>query len=275
MKTGKDLIREINECSGSLENLAFWWLGQASVILKMAGKVIYIDPYLSPHPERRFPPLIKPEEVSHADLVLCTHDHGDHIDPGAIPGIATASPHAIFVVPRAAKQRILDLGVLPNQLVGMNDGETYQHENLIITAIKAKHEFFDQTPDGSYPYLGFVIQSGNLSVYHSGDTLVYDGLLTSLKAYQFTTVFLPINGRDATRFRAGCLGNMTFQEAVDLGGELQPRLVVPIHYDMFDNNCEDPQRFVDYLTAKYPAIKYWVGACGEKVEVAEILEIKQ
>jgi L-ascorbate metabolism protein UlaG (beta-lactamase superfamily) len=51
---------------------------------------------------------------------------------------------------------------------------------------------------------------------------------------------LPINGRDGARYRRNCIGNMTFQEAADLAGELHPRLVIPGHWDMFADNPGDP-----------------------------------
>jgi L-ascorbate metabolism protein UlaG (beta-lactamase superfamily) len=44
---------------------------------------------------------------------------------------------------------------------------------------------------------------------------------------------------------------MTFQEAVDLSGELRPGLVIPGHWDMFADNPGDPEAFADYLDAKY------------------------
>jgi len=63
---------------------------------------------------------------------------------------------------------------------------------------------------------------------------------------------LPINGRDGARYRRDCIGNMTFQEAADLAGELRPRFVLPGHWDMFADNPGDPDAFSDYLDAKYP-----------------------
>ena len=79
--------------------------------------------------------------------------------------------------------------------------------------------------------------------------------------------FLPINGRDGKRYAGGCIGNMTFQEAVDLAGELGPRLVVPIHHDMVAHNSADPDPFVDDLNATYPGVACAVAAPGERVEV--------
>ena len=64
-------------------------------------------------------------------------------------------------------------------------------------------------------------------------------------------MLVPINGRDAERYLRNCIGNMTFQESVDLAGELMPRLVIPGHWDMFPGNTADPTDFSTYLEAKY------------------------
>jgi len=267
MPTGEALINEVNEWSAPPGAFAFWWLGQAGVLLKMGRRVVYIDPYLAPAGRRLMPPLLAPEEVTHADLVLCSHDHGDHLDPVAVEGIAAASPQAVFLVPRPALRRLESLGVDPSRTVGLKAEEAYRVGDLAITAVRAKHEFFDRTPEGDDPYLGFLLHWEGRTVYHSGDTLRYEGLRTRLRRQPISVAFLPINGRDGARYRRGCLGNMTYQEAVDLAGESGVRLAVPVHHGMFRDNTEAPSRFVDYLQAKYPAVRTWVGTPGTRVEV--------
>jgi len=59
----------------------------------------------------------------------------------------------------------------------------------------------------------------------------------------------------------------TRPEAVDLAGELQPRLTVPSHYDMFAHNSADPKLFADYMDVKYPERRYWIGGYGERVDL--------
>jgi L-ascorbate metabolism protein UlaG (beta-lactamase superfamily) len=81
-------------------------------------------------------------------------------------------------------------------------------------------------------------------------------------------MFLPINGRDAERYRRNTIGNMTYQEAADLAGALRPKVVAPMHYDMFAGNAEDPGRFLVYLHAKFPGQRAWAGRPGERFEVA-------
>ena len=264
--SGEELVAEVRQEEIPVGTGAFWWLGQHSFIVKLAGVTVYIDPYLEPSPARQTPPLLSPEQVTNADLVLCTHDHGDHIDPYALRGIVRASPAAGFVAPRPHRQRMLDIGVPEARLRLLSDGEElgWGSTDLRVSAVKARHEFFEEGPEG-FPYLGYVLCGGGVCCYHSGDTLVYDGLVSTLRRWKLDAAFLPINGRDAVRYRGGCIGNMTYQEAVDLAGELQVGLAVPSHWDMFAGNSEDPGKFLDYLAAKYPGVRAWVGKAGEQV----------
>jgi len=96
------LINEINETKVRPGSLRIWWIGQEGFVIKSASLVVYIDPYLSTYAERvtkgrpdehvRIKPApMQPQDVDHADLVLCTHDHADHIDPESIPIIAASS----------------------------------------------------------------------------------------------------------------------------------------------------------------------------------------
>ena len=258
------LIAEINATELMDGKAAFWWLGQLSFIVKIGPTVIYLDPYLAENPGRRTPPLLRPEEVTNASLCTGSHDHGDHIDPEALPGIAAASPDCKFVVPNPHVERAVALGCHRESVSGLRPDETAVVAGVQVTAVKAKHETFDET-DLGFPHLGYVFEASDVCFYHAGDTLVYEGLVTTLSAYALDAMFVPINGRDAARFRAGCLGNMTYQEAVDLAGDLQPQLVVPAHYDMFASNSADPEEFADFLDARYPGLPCWIGPAGEKV----------
>lgn len=265
MKNGQALIKDINSTQVEPGGAAFWWLGQMSFVVKAAGKILYFDPYLNPRPTRQVPPLLDPTEIHHADWVLTTHDHSDHIDPVAIAGIAQASEQAQFVCSQVSRARVESIGVPAERVISLNEGMAHYTDGIRITPIAAKHEFFNQDPELGYPFLMFVVEIGGITLLHTGDTLWYDGLLAKLSHWKFDLVFLPINGRDAVRYARRCLGNMTYQEAVDLAGELQPRLTVPGHYDMFANNSQDPQPFADYMDVKFPDLRYWIGEHGEAV----------
>ena len=264
----KSMNRLVEEIMASNANMAFWWLGQLGYVVKITGVTVYIDVFFSDYPGRRLSPLIAAAEVVNADIVMGTHDHADHIDRKAWKEIAKASPQAVFVAPnKLIKALSHELDIPLERFTGVDDGETVNIKGLSITGIAAAHEFLDRDPEtGSYPYMGYSVSDGKRRFFHSGDCCIYDGLADKIeRCGKPDIMFLPINGRDAKRYLSGCIGNMTFQEAVDLAGRIRPGLAVPGHYDMFAHNAGNPDEFVDYLNAKYPGIKSWVGQHGKGV----------
>ena len=230
-----------------------WWLGQMGLLVKMGEVVLCVDYFASGMPERQVPPPIPMEEMEGVDLFLGTHNHLDHIDHPAWRTWASRCPGAKFVFPGLHQMEILADGIAVDRCIGMNDGESVRIGEVTIHAIAASHEFLDPDPvSGLYPCLQYIIEGNGVRIYHAGDTVRYEGMLPKLKEFgPIDAALLPINGRDAERYRRNCIGNMTFQEAADLAGELQPALTLPGHWDMFADNPGDPDAFMDYLTVKY------------------------
>lgn len=269
--SGQTLIDEVTDTQLPEGQLVFWWLGQHSFILKLAGKIIYIDPFLTPMKARCVPALFEPSQCTNADIIIGTHDHADHIDRPVWPALAKASPNAKFIVPELLRESLIhDLNMDVDRFIGVNDGDQFQHNALSITALASAHELLDRDEaTGLYPYLGFVIQAEGLTVYHSGDTCIYEGLTTKLRQWQFDLMMLPINGRDAVRLKRNIVGNMTYQEAVDLAGALCTRYVMPTHYDMFEGNLANVDDFTAYLAVKYPAVKAIVPGYGKLTAIGK------
>ena len=229
-----------------------WWLGQSSLVLKAAETIVYVDPYLVPAERRLTPPPFPAEAVDHADLVLCTHDHGDHIDPVALPAIAAASPRARFVVPRPAVERVAGLVGDAARVVPAVAGETLTLEAIEIVPVPAKHEEFDLHPELGHPYLGYVLRLDGVTIYNAGDTIAYEGLVEALGPFAIDLAFLPINGRDFFRTRADTIGNMDYREAAELAVAVGVDTVVPVHYGMFAGNTVPPGHLVSYLAEAHP-----------------------
>ena len=266
-KQGEALLAEIAAAETAEGQGAFWWMGQHTFLIKAGGNVFAIDPFFADWEARQVPPLLTCEQQRGVQFALVSHGHGDHLCPDSLRGVALASPDARFFCPKTEAQRLLTEAHLPaSRLFPMNAGDVWERDGVRITAVKSKHETFDEDPLLGFPYLGYVVETGGVVFYHSGDTINYEGLLTTLRQWpHFHTMFLPINGRDAERFLRNCIGNFTYQEAAELAGELKAGLVVPTHYDMFIGNQEDPAKFVRFLEAKYPGVRSWVGDYGAKV----------
>lgn len=267
MAAGTALVDDVARRALGTDEGCLWWLGQHGFILKLADTVAYLDAYLSPHPQRRFAPQLAPQEVTNAALVLGSHDHGDHVDRDAWPLMARASPGARFGVPALLLPGLAaDLGIEPSRFIGFDEGTEARVAELEVRAVAAAHELLDPDPaSGRHPYLGFIVRGNGCTVYHAGDTCRYEGLETVLRSFAPDVMILPINGRDARRLRANCIGNMTYQEAADLAGALKPGLVIAAHFDMFAFNSEDPELFRDYVEVKYPGLRVEIPRHGEPI----------
>ncbi len=83
-----DTVSDILNTQLQPDTIALWWLGQAGFVLRSADAIVYLDPFLSDRPTRLIPPLFAAESGPPADLVLCTHEHWDHLDPHTLQGLA-------------------------------------------------------------------------------------------------------------------------------------------------------------------------------------------
>ena len=248
-----EFVKSIKETSTPYGTAALWWLGQMGLIVKAGDTAVCIDYFASEHAGRQVMPPIPVDEMGGVAAFLGTHDHIDHIDHGAWRVWAKTNPDALFIFPRAHTEKVLADGVDSRCAVGLNDGESVKVGDLTIYAVAASHEFLDQDPHSQlYPYLQYIVEGNGVRIHHAGDTVRYEGMLPRIKSFgTIDAQLLPINGRDAVRYRDHCIGNMTYQEAADFAGESGVRMVIPGHWDMFAHNGEDPYAFADYLDAKY------------------------
>ena len=227
------------------------WLGQAGFLVQAASQSILIDPYLSdslakkyrgrefPH-QRLMPAPIALDElggIGPIDAVLCTHRHSDHMDPETLSAIAASHPRCRFVVPAAETDRALAIGLSADRILPMDAGDTVSlGDSVTVTAIPAAHESLEQDAAGRHRFLGYVIGMESVTLYHSGDTVVYPGLAATLAGQTIDCALLPVNGRDGYRASRGVPGNMTAGEAIDLCEAVGIPLLVPHHFGMFAFN---------------------------------------
>lgn len=226
-----------------------YWLGQAGFVIESGGFRMLIDPYLSdslaekyqgtkfPH-TRMMPAPIVPDELDRLDVVLCTHRHTDHMDPGTLQPLAERFPDLRFVVPAAViDEAIKRCGVGIERLIPVNAGERIEIvPGCFVSPIPSAHESLDRDAEGRYPWLGYVIDAGAVRLYHSGDCVPYPGLAEALAAFKPHVALLPVNGRDAERSGNGVPGNFTLDEAIALAKEGGAHALIAHHYGLFDFN---------------------------------------
>ena len=244
---GSDLAEAIDQADAHDNVARFWWLGQAGFALKYNGRLLLIDPYLSDSLAEKYrtsefkhlrmmPIPIAPNTVRACDWYLCTHGHTDHMDAATIRGVLRASSPE-FLVPRAEMEKAKERGVPGDRLHGINAGETLAlDDNIVVEAVASAHERLDTDADGNHKFLGYIIDLGELRLYHSGDCIPYPGLADILAAKNIDIAFLPINGRDNYRLSKGVPGNFTVQEAIELCHAAGISYLVGHHFGLFDFN---------------------------------------
>jgi len=193
------------------------WIGHSA--LKLQGsKTVFIDPFLSGNPVAS----MSLDNVNQADVVVVTHDHGDHLgDAHAICKKTGATLVSIYEIAEAASQK----GI---KAEGMNVGGTITVNGVAVSLVPAIH-----TAGLGGTATGTVVEMDGKKVYHAGDTGLSMEMQLIGEMYQPDIGFLPIDGRF----------NMTPRLAAKAVELLKIPEVVPFHYDTFPLVNSSPQEF--------------------------------
>lgn len=271
-KQGKELIEEIKNTRLAEDFLAVWSLGQSSFLIKYRDKYVVFDPNLgttlSDRPvnavPRNFPSPLAPEELDFVDYVFITHNHGDHLEAATVVGINKCNDKVRFVVPAPIKEVLINIGVDSKKIIPAHTKVNTELEGLSFEAIPAAHYEIKLDSNGDAEMVSYVLSLGKIGVYHAGDTIVYPGMIDELKKHNINLAMIPINGRDYSRESRNLIGNTTFREAADLTLDIGADLLVPMHYDLYDHNTENPAFLVDYMYKAHKGMKYHLFQPGER-----------
>lgn len=246
-------LQDVRDAAADECALHIWWLGQSGFLLQWQGRHLLFDPYLSdsltakyaatdkPH-VRMTARVVAPERLDFIDVVTSSHNHTDHLDAETLGPLLAVSPGMRLVIPEANRLFVADrLGCDAEMPIGLDDGESAQVDAFKFTGIAAAHEALETDAQGRHGFLGYVVRCGAWTVYHSGDTVNYSGLVERLRPYNIDVAILPINGRRPERRVAG---NLRGSEAASLACAVNAKLAVPCHYEMFTFNSAPPDEFM-------------------------------
>ena len=230
-----------------------YWLGQAGFVVEIEGSRIVIDPYLSDTLEAKYaatayshkrtmPAPAVPDELGSIDLVLCTHHHTDHMDPGTLAPLARRLPGLRFVVPAAsdalARERV---GISDDRLILVDAGDVISPlPGIQVRALRAAHEAIELDEAGRHRFLGYAVASSSGTIFHSGDCVPYEGQVEDLVRAAPDLALLPVNGRSVALRQAGFAGNFSVAEALALCAGAGIRSMIAHHYRMFAFNTVEP-----------------------------------
>jgi L-ascorbate metabolism protein UlaG (beta-lactamase superfamily) len=261
--------------SAPVDRLNVWWLGQSGYLVQSQGQHLLIDPYLSdsltkkyagtskPH-FRMTEQIIAPEKLDFINVVSSSHNHTDHLDGETLKPLLRTNPALTIVVSAANRLFAAErLEVSPKRLTPIRaDGDPVEASGFTFRAIPSAHENFETDEFGEHIFVGYLIEMGGKTIYHSGDCCLYEGQLERLQRWSIDLAMLPINGRDPAR---GVAGNFSGKEAAWLGRQIGARLVIPCHYEMFEFNSVSPDGFV--AAAEAIGCPYRVLRAGERLSL--------
>jgi L-ascorbate metabolism protein UlaG (beta-lactamase superfamily) len=246
------LLADVRATKSDASGFHLWWLGQSGFLIQWQGKHLLFDPYLSdsltkkyaatdkPH-TRMTELVITPEKLDFVGVVTSSHNHTDHLDPETLLPLVKVNVGMLMVCPEANRVTVRERSALPEERIkGLDAGQSVSVSGFEFHAIAAAHEKLDKDKDGRHIYLGFVVKFGPWTIYHSGDTMLFDGMADILKPFKVDVALLPINGRAPERRVAG---NLWGREAAQLAKDIGARVVIPCHYDLFTFNTATTEEF--------------------------------
>ncbi|MFC1544881.1 MBL fold metallo-hydrolase [Gemmatimonadota bacterium] len=187
--------------------LVITFIGHGTLMFEYGGTVVHADPTLR---ESDYEGLPK------ADLILITHEHGDHLDPEAVAKLKKTETE--IIVNSSSADRLEGAAVLKN-------GETRTAKGLTIEAVPA-YNILNKRDNGQ-PYHprgngnGYVISFGPTRVYVAGDTEYVPEMKSMGK---IDIAFLPMN----------LPYTMTVEMAAEAAQAIAPRIFYPYHYGNSD-----------------------------------------
>ncbi len=199
----------------SAGDLTMTFIGHGTLMFRIAGSVIHIDPVT-----REGDYGVMPK----ADLILITHEHGDHLDPKAVDMIRKEDTR--IIVSSSAEGRLKGAEVMKN-------GDVREIDGVTIEAVPAYNLVHMRSP--GHPFHpkgsgnGYILTFGDTRVYVAGDTEE----TPEMKALKDIDVaFLPMN----------LPYTMTPDMVADAARAFRPRILYPYHY-----GDTDPQELVRRL----------------------------
>ena len=232
------------------------WLGHACFLIRLGGRTILTDPFLSDHaspvdgfgPRRFTPPALRARDLPPLDLVLISHNHYDHFD------VATLSDPrfprgARMVVPLGLGSRLHELGYADVTEVDWHHELTLGGDGnapLRVVATPSVHfsgrGLFDRNRT---LWCGFALEGGGKRLFFGGDSAFgpvfgdigarhgpFDLALLGIGAYEPRPLFKS--------------SHATPEEAAEMGRLLGARKILGMHYGAIvlsgEPAFEPPQR---------------------------------
>lgn len=255
------------------------WLGQACFLIRLNGKTILTDPYLSSHaspstlagPKRFVPPGLKLEDIPPIDYLVLSHNHYDHLDARTIRALQGKADITVIVPLRLGgyfKKRGF------GRVIEMDWWDCFEENGITIHALPSQHwskrTAFDRNKT---LWASFSFKTQKTSLYFTGDTgyaPLFKDIGRDYGPFDYTLV-----GIGAYEPRAIMKAHHTTpEEAVDIAQDVTAKTMIAMHWGTVrltdEPLFEPPGRFLQAAAnAGYDAENTWIMSIGESRTLAK------
>lgn len=221
--------------------IALWWIGQIGFIFKSPrGKIIVVDPYLTNSckeiigdregydMDRMVPPPLSPADLAVVDLYAVTHGHMDHLDPETLKGYQAAGGKGPYLAPCETVAKLQRLGAAADQIE-----PTWPNKVSHLDDFRIRAAFAIPYAGDDLGHVGYLVSvEGGPTVYVTGDTGYHKIIADSVGEHKPDVLLAAINGT---------FNNLGPAEAALLGKQIDARVIIPCHYDIFPCNQVNPR----------------------------------
>ena len=262
------------------------WIGHSTVLMQVGGLNLLTDPVFSQRafpvqwagPRRIMDPALTLDALPPLDVVLLSHTHYDHLDKPAVRQIATAHPHATWVVPLGVGAYIRGWGA--REIVEMDWWQETVVDGVRVTATPARHFSARRLGDRNKTlWCGFAFELEGKRVFFAGDTAYHPEFReVGARCGPFDFVMIPIGAYDPRWFMH--VVHADPEEAVQIYQDLvsphptkPPPLMLGIHWGTFrltDESMDEPPRRTAerWRAAALNEDRLWIARFGETRSLA-------
>ena len=194
---------------------------QSTFKIKSPQGVIWIDPF-----------MVSGEHIGDdkADLILLTHEHGDHFNIDAINAVSKEGTQ--LVCPNSGVENQIR-GNASAALSVMKEGDTLDLSGVNIQAVAGYNTIHPRNDGHNSFNVGYIFAAGGQKLLHTGDT----DLVPEFSSFgELDIAMVPIGGNGYT---------MNVREAAQaVGMMLKPKVVIPMHYGFAFDADVDSLKFL-------------------------------
>lgn len=219
--------------------------GHSAISLTQGDHTLLIDPFLSGNPSA----TEKAENLS-ATTILLTHGHEDHV--GDCIAIAKRTQSPIMAINELA----LILAESGVETIGCGMGGRVHHSWGWSKLVPAFHS---SSLGGRYAGMpcGIIIDFAGTRIYNTGDTCVFSDMALIAELYQPTIMMLPVGGHYT----------MDIFEAKKAIEFVQPKIVIPLHYNTWPPLAVDIHAFQQDVEAQHRGLEVLILKVGDPTEL--------